>query len=806
MVLVLHSRSETEHRCAPMTSQDESSKESGSEHEIILKTISTRYEGGEFPIVLSSEQKGLEVNEADEILAAARDIEPVQIKAFIDGKYTEFCNKNSDRNGVSDDIHLAMYLLTSYFSNLGELLALEFPRSELFDTLSEDYGLEKLEKKREGRLRKILCVIDVTKHANFVEYVRAKWQKKWKARPEYWREARYEKAEKHTWFGQYIEDTIASWESDSNVEDEPVGIKILRKALEDWIDIFVLGADGVNDVANMIEDCGIVKADILKEYVESTWKKEWEQYEDEDDMDEEETKKLWFKAKGMDALTALLKGTVSKTESYVYKPDIELNQLDSSVAAAIEDKIPSITEIQSHHIQDLWKQKFASKYRKIHKDIIRDNYAHLFSSFMNEHYLSIIVEVQSSTPNEETAYTFKPAISVEELLEKPGNEEAEKIFAAVELEHEKPIRDKTAEGYAEMCEVFDPVWVASMKDSLYKQFLLSGYLNIVREVVTNPSQTVEVTNTSVTPKSSSIRSKMPRSNTTIDADNFCSPRKRPKVETAQSVVSNGNPPEMLSVAELYGRIGAEPGTTSVEVRFLYCDSEVRHADLSNATNRTKPKKKNQAAVLTLVVSDRTGCIYVELWREAASNICELAQEWNEEDSNVLLRISNYTVVEDKRTMISKSCKLIGDDRTQVARISFSTRPSLVDPTTHLAGSIFIRNISLLAAKPPFFVHLAGIVSMVQDLKVSRQGNEMRDFRLSDISGNYVECRALGRHVHNPHIADKNEVVIYGSSVTVPQGNNKSGYLWLFNEAHVVILKRKCVVPKSLRHIEFEEEE
>ena len=492
MVLILNSKSESEHRCAPMSSQDESSKESGAEHEIILKTISTRYEGGEYPIVLSSEQKGLEVNEADEILAAARNIEPAQIKAFIDGKYTEFCKKNSDRDGVSDDKHLAMYLLTSYFSNLSELLALEFPKSELFDTLSEDYGLEKLEKQQEGKLRKILCVIDVTKHANFVEYVRAKWQKKWKARPPYWRRTRDEIVEKHTWFGQNIEDTIASWESDPNVEDESVGFTILRKALEGWIDISVLGADGVNNVANMIEECGNVKADILKDYVINTWKKEWEQYEEEDDMDEEETKKLWFSAEGMNALTALLKGDVAKTESYVYEPDIELNQLDPSVAAAIEEKIPSITEDQSHHIQALWKQQFAEKYRKVHKDIIRDNHAHIFSSFMNEHYLSIIVKVQSSTPNEETAYTFKPAISVEELLERPGNEEAEKIFAAVESKHEKPIREKTAEGYAEMCDVFDPVWVASMKDSLYKQFLLSGYLDIVREVVTNPSQTVEV--------------------------------------------------------------------------------------------------------------------------------------------------------------------------------------------------------------------------------------------------------------------------------------------------------------------------
>ena len=69
-------------------------------------------------------------------------------------------------------------------------------------------------------------------------------------------------------------------------------------------------AYGANQVSNMIEKCGIVKADILKEYIQNTWKKEWDLYKDDKDMKEEDTKNLWFKADGLNALTALLKETV----------------------------------------------------------------------------------------------------------------------------------------------------------------------------------------------------------------------------------------------------------------------------------------------------------------------------------------------------------------------------------------------------------------------------------------------------------------------------------------------------------------
>ena len=134
----------------------------------------------------------------------------------------------------------------------------------------------------------------------------------------------------------------------------------------------------------------------------------------------------------------------------------------------------------------------------------------------------------------------------------------------------------------------------------------------------------------------------------------------------------------------------------------------------------------------------------------------------------------------------------------------SLLPALLLP--HLAGNLFIPIISVLAVKPPFVVHLAAVVSAVQVMKYSRNGVEMLDFRLLDMAGNYVECRAHGRHARNPLIEDKNELVVYGATVNVPQRENQTNFMWLFNEAHVVLLRRNCPVPQALRLILYEEDE
>ena len=115
-----------------------------------------------------------------------------------------------------------------------------------------------------------------------------------------------------------------------------------------------------------------------------------------------------------------------------------------------------------------------------------------------------------------------------------------------------------------------------------------------------------------------------------------------------------------------------------------------------------------------------------------------------------------------------------------------------------------RNLSLLTGTLPFGAHVAGFVSAVGSVSVSRNGNEMLSFRLNDTRGNYVECRACGRHARNKHIEEKNEIVAYG---TQAQAGLKGapGLLWVYNESHIVLLRRRGVFSRGTRCIEFRAE-
>ena len=110
---------------------------------------------------------------------------------------------------------------------------------------------------------------------------------------------------------------------------------------------------------------------------------------------------------------------------------------------------------------------------------------------------------------------------------------------------------------------------------------------------------------------------------------------------------------MVSVARLYGKEGAEPRTVSIETRFQHCDSETRWASVPDQNAKPKSKRKDSVAVLTVVLADRTGYTCLELWRDVAMNICEMAHDWLEDENPVYIRASSFAVVEEKKRFYLK---------------------------------------------------------------------------------------------------------------------------------------------------------
>ena len=74
--------------------------------------------------------------------------------------------------------------------------------------------------------------------------------------------------------------------------------------------------------------------------------------------------------------------------------------------------------------------------------------------------------------------------------------------------------------------------------------------------------------------------------------------------------------------------------------------------------------------------------------------------------------------------------------------------------------------------------------------------EKKTFRFTDASGKYLVAMILGRHVVNSSIAEKNEIVVYFATGAKSSALGSGGQLWIYDEAHVVVLRRNVKVPPA----------
>ena len=74
---------------------------------------------------------------------------------------------------------------------------------------------------------------------------------------------------------------------------------------------------------------------------------------------------------------------------------------------------------------------------------------------------------------------------------------------------------------------------------------------------------------------------------------------------------------------------------------------------------------------------------------------------------------------------------------------------------------------------------------------------MRHFRLQDIHNKSVHCVAHDRHSGNSALEEGNMVVLYFAQAQSGLRSSQPGALWLYNESHVVFVKKGCRVLPSV---------
>jgi hypothetical protein len=169
-------------------------------------------------------------------------------------------------------------------------------------------------------------------------------------------------------------------------------------------------------------------------------------------------------------------------------------------------------------------------------------------------------------------------------------------------------------------------------------------------------------------------------------------------------------------------------------------------------------------------------------------------EWSETCEDVLwikIRFAWRRPLKGRHAPVLR--RLVGNERTV---IELSSAPGNVDASS-LSDRLYTDDFKLLTGSLPFTVCLRGVVTSVTQEIISHAGNPMKNFKLHDNTGRYVQCVLCGRHVDNSGIVELNEVILYFA--TAMSGLNDSpGQLWMYDQSHIVALGvRICVPPPRI---------
>ena len=261
-----------------------------------------------------------------------------------------------------------------------------------------------------------------------------------------------------------------------------------------------------------------------------------------------------------------------------------------------------------------------------------------------------------------------------------------------------------------------------------------------------------------------------------------------------------DPPSFTTVAKCYTHDNTSSDAFILECYLLHVPDEARWVDTKNKKSNTT----ESTPVLTVVVADRSGPVTMDLWRDAAQDLLREVEQWKTQGCEPFcIEVSHFWLRGDTRNKwVTPVVKLVNSSRTQFKLIQRPTQASITDESTPASEGLYIKDFTLLADKPPFRASVAGIVQKTEAESESQGGTPMQQFKLHDTTGRYVTCMAFGRHAGSECIADGNEVILYFSTATAGLAN-KPGALWLYDEAHVVLLRQNCTPPPAKTFVDLQ---
>jgi len=158
---------------------------------------------------------------------------------------------------------------------------------------------------------------------------------------------------------------------------------------------------------------------------------------------------------------------------------------------------------------------------------------------------------------------------------------------------------------------------------------------------------------------------------------------------------------------------------------------------------------------------------------------------------IFIEIEDFEVSTENRIHHSPIRKISSNARTTF-RIIQNVDAENMKGTTKANLSVLSTDFTLLKNPPPFMISLMGVVGHVSDTWASSSNNQLQKIRLQDGSGKAVTVVAFDRQVQHEAVIVGNRIMLYFLSATTGT-NGRPGALWAFNESHIVLVRRGCVV-------------
>ena len=243
---------------------------------------------------------------------------------------------------------------------------------------------------------------------------------------------------------------------------------------------------------------------------------------------------------------------------------------------------------------------------------------------------------------------------------------------------------------------------------------------------------------------------------------------------------------------------------------------------SNSLSKNNESTDSESVAVEMLLGDDTGPIFTTLWNDAAIAFIEQYDALNRAEDGggldgVIINLDVALVSEVRKNHWNGIC--ITPVRNLQSVPTIATRAGTTVTLTRTASSPYMQNqtwvvpsqeVCIASFAPlktrlnaPFRVTVRGVVQDLQDLDFSKQGNEVRYFKLVDASGYYLQCAAMHHNAHSRALEEDNEVILYFGTGRGPIGTS-DGLLFALKEGCIVPLGKKFLAPTGRFPIEIKD--